>query len=517
MLFARASHQQRAKAIHKHSLALYPTLHIGIFSAMARTKVDRGSRGLPSMSPSTQESEQEDGSSVSYREEVQDIKQRLCNYLDTVGEGTFATSGELPNAVNPGLYLRDLGTVGLPLSERDGRDIIRICRERSSGKETQDNAQDKHKAYKVLAECIKLRNPNWAKTVQDAVGKATEQLGIIGGQPSIRADLCNLLLCESGNFEQSCQDAMDEKCVVAKLIIVLPSAYEGGDTVVQIGGQTQTLSASSSKEFNYFYVAYYADAQCSIRPMTSGYRLALTYNLIHRSEGVEESRRSSIPTDHKAAINSILEDWKENIADCPNFSPVYMLDNDYAKGNVALESLKGVDQARCHHLYDASKKHGFCVFLARFEHSTSQSRNPQNGDDDDDDVDYDDWNRGVEDDRPDWMLEELFTMEGVCVAEKVEISKHDVIQSDTFEGEISADEDYEAWLEEAGLDHRICLVVVPRARLDGFLSQAVSIKMHGWTQSLLAKIGNDEDVMGTKEELLKICSAASGESMMLFD
>ena len=509
------SHQQRAKAIHKHSLALCPTLEIVRFSAMVRTKVDRGLRELPPRSPSTQESEQ-DGSSVSYREEVQDIKQRLRDYLDTVGAGTFATLGELPNAVNPGLYLRDLGTVGLPLSERDGRDIIRICRERSSGKETQDNAQDKDKAYKVAAEHIELRNPNWAKTVQHAVGKATEQLGIIGGQPSIRADLCNLLLCESGNFEQSCQDTMDEKCLVAKLIIVLPSAYEGGDTVVQIGAQTQTLSASSSREFNYFYLAYYADAQCSIKPVTSGYRLALTYNLIHRSEGIEESRTSSIPTDHKAAINSILEDWKANIADCPNFSPVYMLDNDYAKGNVALESLEGADQARCHHLYDASKKHGFCVFLARFEHSTSQSLNPENGDEDEDD-DYDDWNQGVEDNRPDWMLEELFTMEGVFVAEKVEISKHDVIQGDIFEGEVSAYEDYEAWREDAGLDQRICLVVVPRARLDGFLSKAVSIKMHGWTHSLLGKIGNDEDVMGTKEELLKICSAVSGESIMLFD
>ena len=106
--------------------------------------------------------------------------------------------------------------------------------ERSSGKETQDNAQDKHKAYKVVAEHIELRNPNWAKTVQHAVGKAAEQLGIIGDQPSIRADLRHMLLCESGNFEKSCQDMMDEKGLVAKLIIVLPSAYEGGDTVVQI-------------------------------------------------------------------------------------------------------------------------------------------------------------------------------------------------------------------------------------------------------------------------------------------
>ena len=498
------------------SIHLCPTLAIVIHSAMARTKIDRGLRRLPSRSPSTVESEQENSSSASYCEKVQDIKQRLRDFLDTVGEGTFATSGELPNAANPGLCLRDLGTVGLPLSERDGRDITRICRERSSGKEMQDNTQGKHKAYKIVAEHIELRNPNWANTVQHAVGKATEQLGIIGGQPSIRADLRNLVLCGSGNIEKSCQDTMDEQGIAAKLIIVLPSAYEGGDTIVQIGGQTQTLSPSSSKEFSYSYLAYYADAQCLVKPVTSGYRLALTYNLIHRSEGIEESRSSSIPTDHKAAINSILEDWKANISDCPNFSPVYMLDNDYTKGDVALESLKGADQACCHHLYDASKKYDFCVFLARFEHSTSHSRNLQNGGDDDDD-DYDDWNRGAEDDRPAWMLEELFTMEGVLVAEKVEISKHDVIQSDIFKGEVSADEDDEDWPEDAVLDQGICLVVVPRARLDGFLKKAVSIKMHGWAQSLLGKIRNHENVLGTKEELLKMCSAAGGESITPFD
>ena len=59
-----------------------------------------------------------------------DIKEHLCDALDQVNEhsgGTFATSGNLSTAVNPGLSVNGLGGIGLPLSEHDAHRMIALC------------------------------------------------------------------------------------------------------------------------------------------------------------------------------------------------------------------------------------------------------------------------------------------------------------------------------------------------------------------------------------------------------
>lgn len=62
------------------------------------------------------------------------IKEDLRSCLDVINSGTFAASGLLLQANNPGLYNNRLGKVGLPLSERDAVDIARLSQEAPFGK-----------------------------------------------------------------------------------------------------------------------------------------------------------------------------------------------------------------------------------------------------------------------------------------------------------------------------------------------------------------------------------------------
>lgn len=62
------------------------------------------------------------------------IKEDLRSCLDVINSGTFAASGLLLQANNPGLYVDRLGKVGLPLSERDAVDIARLSQEAPFGK-----------------------------------------------------------------------------------------------------------------------------------------------------------------------------------------------------------------------------------------------------------------------------------------------------------------------------------------------------------------------------------------------
>lgn len=59
---------------------------------------------------------------------VSNIRNEFRYCLDNIHDGRFATSGALPNAVNPGIFIPHLEVVGLPLSNRDAEAIINIVK-----------------------------------------------------------------------------------------------------------------------------------------------------------------------------------------------------------------------------------------------------------------------------------------------------------------------------------------------------------------------------------------------------
>ena len=130
-----------------------------------------------------------------------DIKEDLCNYLQVIGSGKFATSGPLANASNPGLFVKGIGKVGLPLSERDAADIGRASHEAPFGKgsETFVDATVR-KTWELNPNQFELRNPAWLSTLHEVVGKVAQELGVVDGASSIRAELHKLLLYERGAF-----------------------------------------------------------------------------------------------------------------------------------------------------------------------------------------------------------------------------------------------------------------------------------------------------------------------------
>ena len=93
--------------------------------------------------------------------------------------------------------------------------------------------------------------------------------------------------------------------------------------------------------------------------MTSGYRLALTYNLIHHSGCLDKARPPSILEDRNSLIDSAFRSWKQLLEDDDEASEelVYLFDHQYSEANFGLDFLKGEDQVRGLHLHDACKKH----------------------------------------------------------------------------------------------------------------------------------------------------------------
>ena len=67
------------------------------------------------------------------------------------------------------------------------------------------------------------------------------------------------------------------------MIILLPSRYTGGEVHLTHASKTEVIDFSASSAANTAVLAWYTDVLHEVKPVTSGYRLALSYNLIHPS------------------------------------------------------------------------------------------------------------------------------------------------------------------------------------------------------------------------------------------
>ncbi len=58
-----------------------------------------------------------------------------------------------------------------------------------------------------------------------------------------------------------------------------PSSYMGGELIVGLEGQKQTIDFAAGSRFNTHFAAFYADCEHEVKPLLTGHRLCLVYNL----------------------------------------------------------------------------------------------------------------------------------------------------------------------------------------------------------------------------------------------
>lgn len=219
----------------------------------------------------------------------------------------------------------------------------------------------------------------------------------------------------------------------ASLIIVLPTPFTGGDAHLSHGSQSKILNSSDPSLTKTTVLAWYTDVMHEIKPITSGYRLALAYNLVHTTTSLRPSL-----SDNTAAISKlrhILLSWKqsEELGSPGPDKIMYKLDHDYSTANLSASALKGSDAHALAILDEAAKAVGMCMGFAHLEHHISGAAD-DDGDryygrkhcyyDDDDDEDENDvgflevYERTT-------TIENLVDLDGNDLAAKVAFDKKD--------------------------------------------------------------------------------------------
>ncbi|KAL4251238.1 iron/ascorbate-dependent oxidoreductase family protein [Abortiporus biennis] len=162
-------------------------------------------------------------------------------------------------------------------------------------------------------------NPYESKIIQTVQTELLED-----GHTDVRAELSELNVYGPGSFFKSHKDTPRGENMFGSLVIILPTAYEGGELVLQDRGEewkllggTNKSGGSKSKDDSpnskLKYIALNGDVDHELLEVTSGYRLTITYNLYYDTPFARST------TSKKAW--SVLQNALERLLDDPTFMP----------------------------------------------------------------------------------------------------------------------------------------------------------------------------------------------------
>lgn len=230
------------------------------------------------------------------------------------------------------------------------------------------------------------------------------------------------------------------------LVIALPSPHNGGQVVAKFGGQTRYLVTEKTSDYGFSYLAWYvmkralisfaycnryADVEHSVKPVASGYRMVLTYNLV-----ASDAQFPSASTlgDKSTRVGKILERWQdlggESIS-AQSMSLAYILKHEYTQASLRVGLLKGKDRDKWRFLYQACSARDCRLYLAQLEYTRS-------GGCDDDGHEY----HSIADDcSTSLKLPFVYDENGLEVASGLELDASQVVQKTAFAG-APDDEEY---------------------------------------------------------------------------
>ncbi|MDZ5460530.1 2OG-Fe(II) oxygenase [Azohydromonas lata] len=291
------------------------------------------------------------------------IAHELPALLSTVRTpGDFCTAGTIELAL-PRLTVQGVGPVALPLLPVQAKALIAVADRAPYGRGAQTLVDTSvRRTWQIGAERVRIEGAFWTRTLQAIVEKAAEGLGVT---TAATAQLYKLLVYDEGSFFIEHRDTEKAAGMFATLVVALPSLHTGGELVVRHKGREVRLDLQGPDPSMAAFAAFYADCVHEVRPVTSGCRLVLVYNLVHEGRG-----RLPQPPDYEAEtqrIAALLAAWGAGEWGSDDEAPaklVYPLEHAYTSAELSFQALKGADAAAAAVLAAAAQRSGCELHVA---------------------------------------------------------------------------------------------------------------------------------------------------------
>lgn len=155
------------------------------------------------------------------------------------------------------------------------------------------------------------------------------------------------------------------------MLVILPSVYTGGAVRVSYQGDVQEYGDTPSDLSTTTLVLLYPGATLEVKPVTSGHRLALRYELLQTTERPRPALTCETP--FSKMLLPLLQEWQED-ATCSKVVPekiVVLLEHeleDPYEEPLSFDALQGNDLVLVTLLRDLAEQIGLHVGLATLNH-----------------------------------------------------------------------------------------------------------------------------------------------------
>lgn len=332
-------------------------------------------------------------------------REKIALLLNGGETGRFSTSASTP-AAGVTLAVEGVGSVRLPVGAPEERKLVSVARPArfGLGEETLTDLSVRD-TWELTADQVSLGG-EWEQRLEAALVEVHENLGL-PRDARLRAELHALLVYGPEQFFAPHQDSEKDDEMVATLVVSLPSVHTGGELVVSHGGESRSYRHPDRHTIGF--VAFYADSLHEVRPVRTGRRVTLTFNLlVSRDPAAVEVD----PDDELAGLlaehfgTPVTRRWLEQKSPPPN-RLIVLLDHQYSQRGLSAGRLKGRDVEWVTRLRAAAEHAGCVTALALAEirqtWSAHEDFRPWRHGYDDEDADPDD----VDDEAPAYAVDEL--------------------------------------------------------------------------------------------------------------
>ncbi len=289
---------------------------------------------------------------------ISEAKQALEQLLSSLGESSaFAASGSF-SPVSPGLEVAGIGPIGVPISEAEARRLITRATQAPYGRGEETIIDTGvRRVWQIDPSNFSLQNPEWAAYLASIVEAVKNQFA---NESPVTAELYKLLIYEEGSFFSLHRDTEKTSGMFATLVVGLPSRHEGGTLIVKQNGCSQVFDfGGPDSDTRTHYVAFYADCQHEIAPVTEGHRVCFVYNLAFTGDTVASTHQASLVEPAALLLKRLLTDPKSNLDKI-----AIPLQHHYTEAGLNPRQLKGVDRIQADVVVNAAALLNYPCHLA---------------------------------------------------------------------------------------------------------------------------------------------------------
>lgn len=287
------------------------------------------------------------------------FKTKILRVLNEIkGSGSFVSHHEAAFEF-PGLEVDGVGEISYPVNEVQAKSLINKAHRAPFGKGTETILDDKVRSgWEIDTADLTFTAKGWNGFLKKVLDQVKPDLGI--EDYTITVSLYKMLIYEEGDFFLPHKDTEKEKGMFGTLLIALPSKHSGGELMVRFDGTEKRLDFSSGAgHFKMPYAAFYADCEHEVKPVTSGYRICLAYNLIQ-----QETEKKVTIEPLGTHVNKLVEVFQHDTYDPEQPTRIILLGHQYTPDNFSMQSLKLNDRPKAEALLRAANKADYYAKMA---------------------------------------------------------------------------------------------------------------------------------------------------------